>query len=283
MSALRLMLLLLPGLALAQAPIAAPAAGSEEAKAPAAAASGAGVGNTGAVPTLPPAVPAYEDRKVMRELFLRRDEPASLEKLEALLAQGLKAKPDDFELLIAKAQLRWNQADRVQGKAREKLGKEAWELGERAAKLKPHRVEGHYWAGVGVGAYSQGVGLLAALTQGLEGRFNGFIDKAIQLDAGYQDGAPVTAKARAHFELPWPKRNLDKSAELLRQVTAKHAANLRAWLYLAETELERGKAQEAAAALARVQSGSGRYDPPEARYAKRLARALEPKVKAKLK
>jgi len=290
MDFLRLTLLLLPGLALAQAPVrsdqAAPAApaqtgapqqvsatsGKDGARAPAASEAGA--------PTTRAAVDG--DPASLTALFHRRDEAAAVAALEAALEEGLKARPDDFELLWRKAQLRWNQADRVKGKERERLGKEVWQLGERAAKLKPSRVEGHYWAAVGVGAYSQGVGLLAALTQGLEGRFNGFLDKAIQLDPNYLGAAPLTAKGRAHFELPWPKRNLDASAELLRQATAKDPGNLRAWLYLAETELERGRPQEADAALARALQGSVAYDPPEARHVKGLARQLAPKVKAKL-
>lgn len=245
-------------------------------------------------PNIPPAAeapadsaagkaPAAEDPEALDALFLRWDDPATGERLEKALNAGLAARPDDFGLLWRKARLRWSQADRLQGEARKKLAKEAWELGEKATQLHPKRVEGHYWAGVGVGAYSQAVGIMSALTQGLEGRFNGFIDRAIEIDPDYFGGAPVAAKGRYHFELPWPKRNLNKAVELLTRVNTKHPDNLRAWLFRAEAELARGQPELAQEALEQVQKRPGRRDPADARYSKKLARAFAPEVQKKLK
>ena len=229
------------------------------------------------------AAQAADTPEALDALFLRWDDPATGARLEKALNDGLSARPDDFGLLWRKARLRWSQADRLQGEPRKKLAKEAWELGEKASRLQPQRVEGHYWAGVGVGAYSQAVGIMSALTQGLEGRFNGFIDKAIEIDPNYLAGAPVTAKGRYHFELPWPKRNLDRAVELLTRVNTQHPDNLRAWLFRAEAELARGKPELALEALGQVQKRPGRKDPVDARYTKKLAKALAPEVQKKLK
>ena len=282
-----LSLLLLPSLSLAQAPLpgtaSAPAAPAEAhgdaAPPPAAQAERAPATDT----QIAAALPTWKDLAALDALHLQRDQPASLAKLEAALEEGLKAEPKAFELLWRKAQLRWTQADLTQGEAKKKLGQEAWTLGEQAIQAAPQRVEGHYWAAVGLGAYSQAVGILAALTQGLEGKFNGHLDRAIALAPGYNDGAPVSAKGRYFFELPWPKRNLDKAVELLTQVTRKHPRNLRAWLFLAEAELDRNQPQAAQAALEQVLKGSIAFDPPEGRHSKALARKFQPKVQERLK
>src|SRR5690606_26820026 len=226
---------------------------------------------------------AEDDPAALDALFLRWDDPATGKKLEQALDAGLEKRPEDFELLWRKARLRWSQADRLKGDAKKKLAKETWELGERASKVSPKRVEGHYWAAVGVGAYSQAVGILSALTQGLEGRFNGFLDRAIELNPDYFGGAPLAAKGRYHFELPWPKRNLDRAVELLTRVNTQHPDNLRAWLFRAEAELARGKPELAQEALGQVQKRPGRKDPVDARYTKKLAKALAPEVQKKLK
>lgn len=282
-------LLLLPALSLAQAPdpkspsapAAQVAAGGESASPPPAQpqAERAPASDT----TLAAPTPTWKDLAALDALHLQRDQPASLAKLEAALEEGLKAEPKSFELLWRKAQLRWTQADLTQGEAKKKLGQEAWTLGEQAIQAAPQRVEGHYWAAVGLGAYSQAVGILAALTQGLEGKFNGHLDRAIALAPGYNDGAPLSAKGRYFFELPWPKRNLDKAVELLTQVTRKHPRNLRAWLFLAEAELDRNQPQAAQAALEQVLKGSIAFDPPEGRHSKALARKFQPKVQERLK
>ena len=224
-----------------------------------------------------------DDPETLDTLFLRWDDPATGERLEKALNAGLAARPDDFGLVWRKARLRWSQADRLQGEARKKLAKEAWALGEKAIQLQPKRVEGHYWAGVGVGAYSQALGIISALTQGLEGRFTGFIDRAIEIDPDYFGGAPMAAKGRYHFELPWPKRNLNRAVELLTRVNTQHPDNLRAWLFRAEAELARGKPELAQEALEQVQKRPGSRDPADARYSKKLARAFAPEVQKKLK
>lgn len=224
-----------------------------------------------------------DDLAHLDALFLRWDDRAAEERLEKALNAGLAKRSDDFELLWRKARLRWSQADRLKGDARKMMAKDAWALGEKAAQLQPKRVEGHYWAGVGVGAYSQAVGIMSALTQGLEGRFNGFIDRAIEIDANYFGGAPLAAKGRYFFELPWPKRNLDRAVELLTRVNTQHPDNLRAWLFRAEAELARGKPELAQEALAQVEKRPGRRDPADARYTKKLAKAFAPEVQKKLK
>ena len=102
-------------------------------------------------------------------------------------------------------------------------------------KAKPAWVGGHYYAAAGIGIYSQAVGILKALGEGLESKFNERLDKAIEIDPRFQKEMPLIAKGRYYFELPWPKRNLGKSATWYRKALALDPNNLRATAWLAET------------------------------------------------
>jgi tetratricopeptide (TPR) repeat protein len=200
------------------------------------------------------------------QLYSQRSEPSAVEKLEAALDQGLQATPEDYELLWRLARLRYWQADGAPaGKRRETLARQGWDVAEKAVKVAPGRVEGHYYAAVNIGAYSQAVGILSALAQGLEGRFNARIDKAMALDTSFERGGPWLAKGRYHYELPWPKRDLRKSAELYRKVLDAYPDRLRAWYYLAETLQADGQPTKALEALRELDKGGLASDPPEGR------------------
>ena len=125
------------------------------------------------------------------------------------------------------------------------MSKQTWDLGDKVARLAPTMAEGYYYGALGVGQFSEAVGILNALAQGLEGKFNERLDKSIQLNPNLDNGGPMLTKGRYFYSLPWPMRNLGKSAEWYNKVLAKHPFNLRAHLYLAETLLADGKAKEA--------------------------------------
>lgn len=218
------------------------------------------------------------------ELWKTRDEAASLKAADEALTEGLKAFPDDYSLLWRAARARWWVADGpVDEKLRKQVAKEGWTFAERAVKAKGDGIEGHYYIALNIGAYSQAVGILKALGEGLEGKFNDELDKARKSDATYDRHGPVNAKGRYYWELPWPKRDLAKSRAELQIVTAKQPEHLRAWLYLAETELKDGNAKEAKAAIEKALAGSDAYDPPEARRVKKWAKPVAEAIDAKLK
>jgi hypothetical protein len=217
-------------------------------------------------------------------LYQKRGEAAAVKELEAQLKQALDASPEDFELVWRKARLLQWQADGARDeKLKKVLGRQTWDWGEKAVKLGPARVEGHYYAAVGIGAYSQAVGVMKALGEGLEGKFNERLDKAIQLNPDFEGGAPLLAKGRYYYELPWPKRDLGKSAALYEKVIAKHAGMLRAHFFLAETLLKDGKAEKARDAIQKVKQGSIAYDPAEGRRVQELAKKVEADIEEELK
>ena len=116
--------------------------------------------------------------------------------------------------------------------------------------------------------------ILRALGEGLEGKFNERLDKAIELDSSFQHQMPLLAKGRYYFELPWPKRNLGKSAGFYRRALAAEPGNLRGMAWLAETLWRDGDVAGARAQIARVQDGRLPDDPAEEARAKSIARKV---------
>src|SRR5215469_14357715 len=146
--------------------------------------------------------------------------------------------------------------------------------GDRMVKAKPDWVGGNYYAAAGIGIYSQAVGILKALGEGLEAKFNERLDKAIQLDPRFQKEMPLIAKGRYFFELPWPKRNLGKSATWYRKALAVNPNNLRATAWLAETLWRDGDVAGAKAQLAKVAEAHDPDDPAEEDRVKSIAKKI---------
>lgn len=218
------------------------------------------------------------------ELWKTRDEAASLKAMDETVGEGLKAFAEDYEILWRAARLRWWVADgSTDNKLRKQLAKEGWTFAERAVKAKGDGMQGHYYTALNIGAYSQAVGILKALGEGLEGKFNDELDKARKLDASFDRMGCANAKGRYYWELPWPKRDLGKSRTELKSVLEKHPEHLRGWLYLAETELKDGNAKDAKVAIEKVTGGSDGYDPPESRRIKRWAKPVAEAIEAELK
>lgn len=217
------------------------------------------------------------------ELWKTRDEEASLESADKVIRDGLKAFPDDYALLWRAARQRWWVADGTAAEKRKRqLAREGWNYAERAVKVKADGAEAKYYLALSIGAYSQAVGILKALSEGLEGKFNENLDYAMKHNEAFDRYGAHTAKGRYYWELPWPRRDLGKSKAELQKSIDKHPEHLRNYLYLAETLLKDGDAKAAKAAIDRVLAGSEAYDPPEARRVKAWARPLAEKIAAEL-
>ncbi len=208
-------------------------------------------------------------------LWRERGDPARAEEGIRQAQAALAARPDDVERMfrLARATL-WVGDGLENGDRKQKLGREVWEVGDRMAKARPGWVGGHYYGAAGIGIYSQAVGILKALGEGLESKFNERLDKAIEMDPRFQHEMPLIAKGRYYFELPWPKRNLGKSANWYRKALSLDPNNLRAMAWLAETLWRDGDVAGARAQLARVQEGHMPDDAPEEARVKDIARKI---------
>jgi hypothetical protein len=227
---------------------------------------------------------ATETASRLDALYAKRYEPAQLKELESLTAEALESYPNDGEILWRAARLKQWQCDgATNNDARRSLGKAAWDYAERAVHLVPQAVAPHYYAAIGLGCYAQAVGIFEAITQGLEGRFNQRLDQALKLDPAYDHAGPLIAKGRYYFELPWPKRDLRRSAEMLEKAVMLRPTSLRAYLYLAETQLRDGAPRKARETLNRVIEGGDSYDIAEGRRVKGWVPRLKAEIDKELK
>ncbi len=206
------------------------------------------------------------------ELWKKRDQPAALKEMHALVDQQLAVDARAFEANWRLASLYNWEANGTEGDKKAELGKMAWEVGDRAILAKPGDVRGQYYAGLGVGLYSEGIGILTALSQGVEGKFRERMLAALRIDKDYLDGAPQVVWGRYFFKLPWPKRDVDQSIKVLEECIAGHPDNWRAKIYLADSFADQGKTEDARRFIQDVLDARTGNDPPEDRRLKDLAK-----------
>src|SRR6266704_376298 len=216
------------------------------------------------------------------DLWTRRDDPAVLKQLKDLIQEHLAEDPNGFETTRRQASLVAWEADGEPDGSDDKAakGKTAWEAGDKAIQANPADVRGHYFSGVGVGLYSEGVGILTALSQGLEGKFRERMLAALRIDKDFLDGAPQVVWGRYFFKLPWPKRDPEESIKVLRAAVRSHPNNWRAKLYLADSLLLNGlegEADEAQKLVQQILDAPGGKDLPEERRIKDQARKWKAK------
>jgi hypothetical protein len=237
-------------------------------------------------PPAPPEGPA--DQKPDAQSFVStleacwktRDDEASIKRCNDAIREGAKAFPTNYEILWRAARFRWWTADgSTDEKLKRTIAKEGWNYASRAATANPGGPEAKYYVACNIGAYSQAVGILKALSEGLEGQFVENLDFAIKNNEAFDRAGGRTAKGRYYWELPWPKRNLKKSKEELQKGIDQHPEHLRNYLFLAETLLKDGDAKGAKVQVDKVLAGDETYDPPEARRIKRWAKPLSETIK----
>jgi len=206
------------------------------------------------------------------ELWKKRDQPGVEKQLNAILKETLSADPGSFEANWRQASLFNWQANGAEGDFKAGLGKAAWTAGDKAITAKPEDVRGHYNSGVGVGLYSEGVGILTALSQGLEGKFRDRLLAAVRIDKDYLDGGPQVVWGRYFYKLPWPKRDIGESIKVLSEVVKTHPTNLRGKIYLADSLAEDGKGDEAKKLVQEVLDARPGDDPPEDKRLRDMAK-----------
>ena len=211
------------------------------------------------------------------DLWKRRDSPEAIQELERITQDHLAQDPNGFETTRRQAALvAWEAEGEPDGsESKAAKGKIAWEAGDKAIQANPGDVRGHYFSGIGVGLYSEGVGILTALSQGLEGKFRERLLAALRIDKDFLDGAPQVVWGRYFYKLPWPKRDPEESIRVLRVAVRTHPRNWRAKFYLAESlylnQLE-GQQDEAHALVQQILDAPGGRDPPEEKRVKEMAR-----------
>jgi tetratricopeptide (TPR) repeat protein len=238
-----------------------------------------------AVPTGPPPLAAAIGR--IDELHKRRDDRTAWSEEQGLVQSTLARAPQDYGVLWRAARFYfWLSDDPGQSsEQRSRFGKDGWDLAERAIAVNPNHVAGHYWAAVCMGNYALGLGVVKALSKGMEGKFRERLGRAEKLDPRFEHGGIEIAWGRFFDKLPWPKRDREQAEQHLKRALQVNPLSLRARVYLASTYVDQDRAAEAKKLLDEVNAAppTGRYDPPEERRSRAMGAGLMPQVYAKLK
>lgn len=141
------------------------------------------------------------------------------------------------------------------GEKHERLAR--YEKGRHYAELlcreEPKRVEGYYWLALnlcGVCEHSRAGRALSMLPTIVEN-----LERALAIDESYDQGGPLRVLGRIRYEAPlWPlsEGDLVQSLSLLRTAAKIAPGNSTNHLYLAQTLLQFGEAEEACTELARA-------------------------------
>jgi len=122
-----------------------------------------------------------------------------------------------------------------------KMGLDGMEYAKKAIELNPQGVEGHYYYTLTLGQYSIGISIIKALARGLGPEYEEHIEKALEMDRNYDNAGPLRAIGRYWYQVPWPKRDLEKSVHYLKEAVATAPINVRGHVYLAESYLKAGE------------------------------------------
>lgn len=229
---------------------------------------------------------ANDPSVVAKELdatFMRRTHDGSVQELDKATEAAVQQAPDSYDVLWRAARNKFWMADSSpEADKKRKYGKEGWDFAERAIAIDGSKAEGYYYAAINIAAYGEGVGVWQALRQGVEGKFTQRIDKAMELNAHAERSGPLVAKGRYFHSMPWPKRDLGRAKKLYKKAVERNPENLRAWYYLAQTQLKDGEAKEANETMKKVMGGAIDYDPAEGKRIQSWAKRTQDAITAEL-
>ncbi len=134
-----------------------------------------------------------------------------------LCVKAVAINPDSFEANWKAArgyrlycqQVKWVLLDDWEAECADK-GKRGMQYGSKAMELSPERVEGHFWYGCCVGAYSDGVSILTALKEGIKNKTQKGFEMSEKIDPTYWEHCPYLCLGEFWYLLPWPMQ--DKKA-----------------------------------------------------------------------
>ena len=207
-----------------------------------------------------------------------------------LYLKVLKENPNDYEAnwKCARAYREYGEAIKRQAvegwkKACAKYGKEGMKYAQKAIENEPDKPDGHYYYGLNVGIYSDGVSIFTALAEGLKSKTQSSLEKAYELDKMYNEAGPMLSLGRFWAIVPWPFKDKKKALKFYREYQKTPYFNEKAEgkIYLAEVLLAlKGKEnkEEAKAMLQKASQSDEKYF---IEWAERLLRKIENTVDEK--
>jgi hypothetical protein len=156
-------------------------------------------------------------------------------------------------------------------------GKKGMQYALKAIELGPDKPDGHYYYGLNVGIYSDGVSIFTALSEGLKDKTQTSFEKTYAIDKMYKEAGPMLSLGRFWAVLPWPMRDRDQSLKYYReyQATKYFADNLDAHFYIGELLYQIGGKENKAEAKGLLEKAAQSEDP----YFRDQAKDLLGKIK----
>lgn len=191
---------------------------------------------------------------------------------------------DNYEVLWKCARAHRDYGNKVKQKAEgewedlcAKHGKAGMQFAEKAIALAPEKVEAHYYYGLSVGIYSDGVSILTALSEGLKNKTQESFETAYNIDKSYNRGGPILSLGRFWTVLPWPMSDEDKALEYFREFQAAGYLDKsdEGKIYMSELLIDIGGKDNEAEAKALLQVAAMSPEMYFANWAKRLLEDLD--------
>jgi tetratricopeptide (TPR) repeat protein len=201
-----------------------------------------------------------------------------------LLEKALAEKPDSYEANWKCARAYREYGDEAKAQKIEgwedicaKYGKSGMQYAQKAIELEPDRPDGHYYYGLNVGIYADGVSIFTALSEGLKDKTQTSFEKTYEIDKMYKEAGPMLSLGRFWAVLPWPMRDRKKSLKYYReyQATEYFADNLEAHFYVGEVLYEIGGKDNKAEAKTLLEKAAQSDDPYFRDQAKELLAKLK--------
>jgi len=182
-----------------------------------------GAEDSGTSPAQTAASPSASLEKA-REALDSRD-MAQLTLARTLFEKALEKDPDNFEAAWGTAAACREYAAQAHQQEVEnwkdicaKTAEKGMEYAQKAIDLKPDKPHGYYYYGLNVAAYSDGVGVLTAIKEGLKNKTQNNLEKAYEIDKSFDSGGPILALGRFWQRVPWPYHDEDKAMEYYREL-----------------------------------------------------------------
>jgi hypothetical protein len=228
----------------------------------------------------------FEISNLADELYRHRAEPGAVEQSVSMLAGSPESEQDyeskqnyeseqDYEAQWRLARALFfigQQAEARDSKWR--LHGAAIDAGERATRLGPERVEGHFWLGVNLALYAEASSGLSAARAVLRAR--AALRRAARISESYHGAGPLRVLARLEHKAPWFIGGSRKRSRCyFDRALALAPSNTVTLVYAAELAMDDGEQSRARALLERVTAGE--IDPEwefENRRDRSLARSL---------
>jgi len=207
-----------------------------------------------------------DDTLAQADALFKKGDIASILESIPLYIRAVEANPNSYEAnwKCARAHREYanlNLEQELEGwkDVCKKYGKDGMRYGEKAKELEPEKIEGHYYYGLCVASYSDGVSILKALKEGLKGSTQKAFYKAYEIDKMFEDGGPILAIARFWHQLPFPLRNKRRAQKYFEEHHKYFPDDPQGLVYFAELLIDRRKKDEARPLLEKAVAGDEPY------------------------